>query len=169
MNVVTKKEDIVAYWEIRKYEGDLGVDWCDAAERCWRCGCESRLQKCHIVPNSLNGSDQPSNLILLCARCHKEAPNSKNENFMWDWIKATKAPFYDMFWSLRGVEEYKKMYGKEPFQDLKPTNFKKIKPAIKKALEDSSFHYGEGGFNPSTLAGVIKMIEENLDSLLCAS
>src|SRR5262249_7661154 len=69
--------------QCREDECGLGVDWSEAEERCWRCGYKSSLQKCHIVPDSLGGAARPSNLVLLCCRCHREAPNVADPRFMW--------------------------------------------------------------------------------------
>jgi 5-methylcytosine-specific restriction endonuclease McrA len=50
---------------------------------CWFCSRrkdllaslkpQTRLEVHHIVPVSDGGSDEPHNLILLCAECHAEA------------------------------------------------------------------------------------------------
>ena len=61
----TTKKQIVDYWSKRIYEGDLSVDWAEAHERCWRCTEKIKLQKCHIIPDSLGGLDDPGNLVLL--------------------------------------------------------------------------------------------------------
>ena len=31
---------------------------------------------------------------------------------MWDWIRAYGVPFYETFWNMRGMQEYKFMYHK---------------------------------------------------------
>ena len=69
-------------WEEREDESDLSVDWAEAEEICWRCGCKRKLQRCHIIPDSLGGKDEPSNLVLLCERCHIDAPNVESQTFM---------------------------------------------------------------------------------------
>jgi hypothetical protein len=52
----TKRDDIVKYWKDKIYEGDMGCDWCDALNRCWRCGeYHNNLDRCHIVPSQLEG------------------------------------------------------------------------------------------------------------------
>jgi len=66
ISIKTKKRDIVDYWSKIKDECLLSVDWSEAETRCWRCGYQKRLQRCHIIPNSLGGKDTPSNLVLLC-------------------------------------------------------------------------------------------------------
>ncbi|NVM38572.1 MAG: HNH endonuclease [Candidatus Lokiarchaeota archaeon] len=96
-------KECVNYWSSRIYEGDLGVDFSEAHERCWRCGYKRKAQKCHIVPKSLGGSEKPSNLIPLCAQCHDEAPDVSEVNEMFDWIKKDCATFYDTFWEDRAL------------------------------------------------------------------
>ena len=39
----------------------------------WR---DSGLQRCHIVPFRLGGSNEPSNLVLMCDICHAGHPDS---------------------------------------------------------------------------------------------
>ena len=108
--------EIVAYWETREEEGGLGVDWADADKRCWRCGYPTkRLQRCHIVPRAFGGPYAPENLVLLCRRCHREAPNVDDPRFMWIWLRATCLPFYDLYWTARGAVEFEEMFGRPPF------------------------------------------------------
>lgn len=33
--------EIVDYWTGRQDECGLSVDWAEAHERCWRCGCKN--------------------------------------------------------------------------------------------------------------------------------
>lgn len=97
-----KKEErkkIVEYWSKIEDESDLSVDWADAHERCWRCGYESRLYKCHIIPDSCGGKFEPSNLVLLCRRCHREAPNVTDPKFMWICAQSGALRyFFDYSW-----------------------------------------------------------------------
>src|SRR5688500_11752055 len=87
--VRTSETEIIEYWADCIDECSFGVDWADANEVCWRCGHESyNLHKCHIVPHSLGGLDTPSNLVLLCGRCHVENPNTDDPEFFWLWIRA---------------------------------------------------------------------------------
>lgn len=34
------------------------------------------LQRCHILPRGLDGTDDVSNLFLMCRECHDAAPNT---------------------------------------------------------------------------------------------
>ena len=46
----------------------------------------ARLQRCHLVPRSLGGSDDPSNVVMLCVECHDLAPDLANRETMLDWM-----------------------------------------------------------------------------------
>lgn len=39
--------------------------------RCVVCGATERLEVHHIVPRRLGGSNDPVNLVTLCAACHR--------------------------------------------------------------------------------------------------
>lgn len=84
----------VDYWSELICESDIGVDWWDAHERCWRCGAKRSLQKCHIVARQFGGGDAESNIIPLCPECHDEAPDVTDTNEMWRWIQETKPMCY---------------------------------------------------------------------------
>ena len=114
-----KNEEIVEYWSNIIDEGDIAVDWSDASIRCWRCARKRKtLERCHIVPESLGGSEDASNLILLCKECHQESPDVTESKFIWDWIKNTKSEFYDMWDTQKAFVEYKKVYNEEVNKSL---------------------------------------------------
>lgn len=46
----------------------------------------ARLERAHIVPASLGGSADVSNIILLCAPCHRESPDWHEPSEMARWI-----------------------------------------------------------------------------------
>lgn len=48
---------------------------------------QKRLQRAHIVPHMLGGTDtDPSNFFLLCSKCHKESPDTKYRKAFFKWI-----------------------------------------------------------------------------------
>ena len=113
--IKTTRKEIVEYWEQHVYEGDLGVDFDDAETRCWRCGKErsrNGLDRCHIIPEQepFYGKDEPSNFVLLCSRCHKEAPDVGDKETMFSWIKATRCGSYGEFDENRVFELFEKVY-----------------------------------------------------------
>lgn len=44
------------------------------------------LERAHIVPRSLDGSDDASNVILLCSPCHRDSPDWHDPSAMARWI-----------------------------------------------------------------------------------
>ena len=44
------------------------------------------LQVCHVVPKSLGGTNEPSNLVLMCKECHDLAPNTVIPEIMFTWM-----------------------------------------------------------------------------------
>ena len=160
----TKIKEIVDYWSVRKDETNLSIDWVDAHERCWRCGYKTKLQKCHITPASLGGTDSPSNLVLLCSRCHREGPNIKNPKFMWIWIHAHATPLYETFWSIRGEKEFEKMFGRKPFSNIDndSVSTKDLESLGRAAMNSAIVHFGEGHMNPSTIACILYEVEKNI-------
>lgn len=156
--IKTSISEIVSYWEERIDESDLSIDFSEAHERCWRCGYKSTLQRCHIIPDSLEGEHSPCNLVLLCRRCHIEAPNINNKEFFWDWLKAQKSPLYDTYWSIRGIKEYELIYKvnlQEVFKRLNVDEYD-FKNFLSQQQKFVAIHFGEGRLNPSTIAGIIR-------------
>lgn len=110
------------------------IVWDEGNPCCWACGkpvfrhdkiktngdvelkrlwndpdVKSKLERCHIVPRALGGSDEPSNLFLLCPECHTLSPDTTNPTNFYRWV-ATRRENY--WWGklspvaiLKGVEE----------------------------------------------------------------
>jgi len=157
-------QEIADYWAARESECGLAVDWAEAHERCWRCGYKSHLHRCHIVPKSQGGPNDPSNLVLLCGRCHREAPNVKDPRFMWIWMRTTCVPLYDLYWTTRGIHEFEKMFGRKPFAspDFSTVAKEKVLKLLSEEMRKTAIHFGEGRLNPSTIASIFALIEERL-------
>ena len=45
-----------------------------------------KLNRCHIVPHQAGGEDAPSNLFLLCEKCHLDSPDTLNPNNFFKWV-----------------------------------------------------------------------------------
>ena len=156
-------EDIVGYWTRREDECSLSVDWAEAHKRCWRCSRETRLQKCHIVPHALGGMDSPENFVLLCARCHREAPNVSDPAFIWIWLRRYAVTLYDTDWIVRGYEEFERIFRRKPFLELGGDVAEgDIVDALKKYRNKAIIHFGEGRPNPATVAWLFSKIESDL-------
>lgn len=54
---------------------------------CWGCGYCGRgsLERAHILPRMLGGSDDVANLHMLCAVCHKISEDLWGKEY-WDWF-----------------------------------------------------------------------------------
>lgn len=164
----TTKKQIVEYWEQYVDESSLSIDFAEAGERCWRCGCKRNLERCHIIPQSLNGEDVPSNFVLLCSRCHLDNPNVADPEVMWDWLRAYKVSFYDTFWIVQGMKEYEKIYGKSFKEELKARKIDEsdsgeIYDIMKEQVSKASYHFGDPHLNVATLAGIIRMTIKEYD------
>jgi hypothetical protein len=159
-------EEIVNYWRTIESECELAVDWSDAHEHCWRCGYKSKLEKCHIVPKALGGTASAENLVLLCGRCHREAPNHQDGRYMWIWLRATCVPLYNSYWIKRGCDEFKIMFGREPISwmaDLQLSDSdlaQECNAMVNAELKRAIVHFGEGRLNPSTIACIIAEAEK---------
>lgn len=58
--------------------------WTKATPRAsWE---RATLERAHIVPSSLGGSDDASNVILLCSPCHHDSPDWPDPSAMARWI-----------------------------------------------------------------------------------
>jgi hypothetical protein len=104
------KSQIFSYWKDRFWEIGILVDWSEPS--CWSCGFHYGikydikkpssaswdkilnawdripLQRCHIVPRSLGGADEPSNLFLMCRECHDLQPNTALPDIFFKWVRA---------------------------------------------------------------------------------
>lgn len=163
--IKTTIAEIVDYWSNKVYEGNLSVDWSEAHERCWRCAHKTRLERCHIIPHARGGDDTPSNLVLLCKRCHLENPNVVDPEMMWDWLKAYQTSFYDTFWIVQGFQEYQKIYGQDFFEQLQKfgvTEVEQVKSLMSEKMKGSIRHFGEPHLNKATVAGILRMIYKDI-------
>ena len=106
------KSQIVKYWaaDDRIYkETGVYIEW--SKPICWACsfGWNGRydvrnanstwvdylrawekapLQRCHIIPRSIDGCDTPSNLFLMCAECHDLAPDINDKEIFFWWVES---------------------------------------------------------------------------------
>ena len=107
-----KKSDIIKYWfeEADEEQKDLlcipdagepscmicGMWWSDTydikdpnatMEDCFKTWDKPPLQKCHIVPRTLGGSNiNPKNYLLLCHDCHDDMPDCLYSDILFKWI-----------------------------------------------------------------------------------
>ena len=100
-SIKTTKKQIVDWGMCNINEVGFPVDASEMNTRCWRCGYKRNTERCHVIPHSLGGIDEPSNYRLLCHDCHLENPNVNDPNAMDNWIRSTGIGQYDAFWKIR--------------------------------------------------------------------
>jgi hypothetical protein len=107
-STMPSKYEICKYWEDKIFDLDFFIDWNEPS--CWSCGefwngrydCKGKnlsrnkilknwekapLQRCHIIPRSLGGLNEPSNLFLMCKECHDIAPNTSFPDIFFQWAR----------------------------------------------------------------------------------
>ena len=74
---------------IKVEKGVKYFEWLDNGDfdSIWSCkALTSNVERAHIIPRALGGSDtDPSNLFLLCPKCHEESPDINNKNLFLKW------------------------------------------------------------------------------------
>ena len=50
----------------------------------------NKLERAHVIPHMLGGSNRPSNFVMLCHGCHLDNPNTRSEDVYFQWIKNVK-------------------------------------------------------------------------------
>ncbi|MCX7175002.1 MAG: HNH endonuclease [Proteobacteria bacterium] len=158
----TTHREIAEYWSQHQDECDLSVDWAEAEKLCWRCAQGRMLQRCHIIPRALGGSEESCNLVLLCGQCHAEAPNVADPEFMWIWLRAHAVSFYGTYWYNRGLREYEFIYGAKPLAEIGESEklLPRLRGAVERYIKQTSTHWGQGKLNPATIAWLLRQVEQ---------
>jgi hypothetical protein len=76
----------IAHGELERVR-HLGVN---AVATCWACSYTAigfTPERAHIVAHSAGGSSVPSNLLLLCSRCHREQPDGAPRSIQIMWAQ----------------------------------------------------------------------------------
>ncbi len=165
----TTIKEIVQHYSKKIIEEDIAVDYIDLHKRCWHCGDVSKLYRCHIVPSSAGGQDAPDNYVLLCRRCHEQAPNCTDRLIMMDWLKADSSKIYNLYWGCKIYELYEKLYKQDFLEEYNKRN--NINQELLNKLIFSKFieikiHIGDGHINLSTWVGLFKMAFNEFDELI---
>ena len=175
--IAKSNEDIVSFWKKTDKFKILGLSSLeDASRSCWRCGSHLDVQRCHIIPDSLGGTDSESNLVLLCNRCHAEGPNIADAEIMFDWIKAYREECSQDFWLHAAMKEYAFVYGMSVEDEirtllerhgkrgpeLEAEAFAQLKLLLNEASVKAICHFGQPYFNTSTQAGLLRIALNDL-------
>ena len=127
---------------------DVAVEWDfwdEDQSKCWCCGRKtSHLQKCHLVPKSLGGTFEPSNIVPLCGQCHDDAPDVYDRKVMIGWIKDQQNPG-----SKFGLGRYWHLWDKlvplatEIYEKYGEIDQEELKDIIRDNYEKTSVHGGQ--------------------------
>lgn len=139
----------------------------EAVSRCWCCGrVSSGLQRCHIIPKSLGGTDEPSNVIPLCNVCHDMAPDVACSEAIWYWISSCQNPLTGIglgfMWEnfVVAKEAIQLLCSMFPPEQVEPILLKNLKLYSRRIM----WHGGQGSggvrIKPSTRDWLIVMAEQ---------
>lgn len=131
----TTHSQIVEWGQKNIDECGYGVDASEMDTHCWRCGYETATERCHVIPHSLGGKDEPSNYRLFCYDCHLEQPNVNDYDATDEWVRETNVGMYNSFWKIREI--------------------------YNEVLEEVTFHWGQK-LNESTKKWMAKQINKKL-------
>ncbi len=101
--------EVFNYWKERQLPDGQPILIDSGEPSCWACGkpfetetkqllekgdfkkvwnkTQGKLEKCHIIPRALGGSDEPENIFLLCGSCHIESPDTIYPDIFFKWIE----------------------------------------------------------------------------------
>jgi hypothetical protein len=80
---------------------------------------------------------------------------------MWDWIKSNKTiyGFTDCYFIEKGLEEYKRMYGRDVLDDMISSGIKhdNISERMREYNQEIkiSTHFSDSHFNPTSIVGYV--------------
>lgn len=89
---------------------------------------KSNLNRCHIIPRALGGSDEPCNLFLMCPRCHEESPDFIDSTYFFAFVYVKRREYLSgqSMYELKKYIEYIVRVSKELNKDLSTLNKNKI-------------------------------------------
>lgn len=71
------------WWDDKYDIKNTNITWNDI-KKAWN---KVPLQRCHIIPRSLGGTEDASNLFLMCRECHDLAPNTTSREQFFKWVE----------------------------------------------------------------------------------
>jgi HNH endonuclease len=162
----TTAMSISSYWSGQRCESEMGCDWEESCKRCWRCGGERPLQRCHIVSASSGGPDEPWNYVLLCSICHAEAPAVEEPGEIWTWITSTSRYFDNghhsllYWWELQQglMDELRSRVSEAAIRHIEESGLYRV--LIAEAFRRATTHAGR--YSESSLRWVIRKIFQRM-------
>lgn len=79
-------QEVFDHWANHQKFTNIGIElWLDYPH-CVVCASTGYLHKCHILAASEGGSDEVSNLHILCPNCHTESEMLTGDIY-WRWLQ----------------------------------------------------------------------------------
>ncbi len=121
----------------------------------------TELDRCHIVPQSLGGTDEPENIFLMCKRCHDSAPDTTSKELFLCWVSVQEES-----WAQEFVEKWNQIkkacrdFGlDEDDEDLldELTKLVRSREFMAWARKNVGIHFGPygGTIKPSTMVAAL--------------
>ena len=178
------KAQIADYWKDKTLPNGYPVivDWYEPS--CWACHdyqCPEEegelieqgafntlwnhptynLERCHIHPKALGGSNDVSNLFLMCPTCHKDSPDTTNRELFFEWVskrtlKDTLKSAYPWIYDLANELENRNI----PVEDFNSW-YEEDKTRYEKAYEQMNSH-GFEIVDSTIVAGFLGYYLENV-------
>jgi 5-methylcytosine-specific restriction endonuclease McrA len=138
-------------------------------QQCFACnrvfinhkwGERNILERSHIVPHALGGSDSPVNFVLLCKHCHLENPNVDNEITYLRWLQSHKSRVEivsdEIHYLAKGMIDRNKLN--------KALSVARLDEIIPKGVDIENYSVEHQGVNFSTIISVLcSKIDDILD------
>jgi len=126
----------------------------------WMFGRKNYLQRCHIIPRQLGGSNHVSNMILLCKHCHLENPNVRNEVAYFKWLQFHKSRYEIINDEIRQLSDV--MIDQDKLN--KALSIARLDEIIPKGIDIENYSVEHQGVNFSTIISVLcSKIDDILD------
>lgn len=88
---------------------------------------KSKLNRCHIIPKALGGSNEANNIFLLCEDCHIESPDTIIPEVFFAWVvnKRSKCQCgFDLEKAFKITKEYCDLFNVDLLEFCKNLNEK---------------------------------------------
>lgn len=141
---------------------------CHAPFDDWRKG----LERAHIVAENCGGEDKPSNFVLLCSDCHRNAPMTNCADWMLEWVdRGPAAPGWERSDALDDATNAEMLaalnyvrYGSEPYTAIEQavgiklegadTSSENLQRTWREVADEfePDMHFGSSSYSPATRA-----------------
>lgn len=123
----------------------------------------SRLERAHIIADSIGGSiSDPGNFVLLCQRCHREAPMTNQRHRMIEWVKRRET-FWNWLFRTTARAMHEQGVTTEDIEYLNQLDRDKLREAIDGESKKMQIDYHPDSFwvsAPAAMAVLVKSLAE---------